>query len=121
MKTRCAALLLAICAPVSGGIVTHAQLCAQGDLGSCRIVELAKQIDMTQFREDGPYKWAMGPHMLWSTLPADKAEKRAALNQAACTFYNQLWLGPIVAEYERLTDARAVDRAHYYQCLQLLQ
>lgn len=115
-------LLIAYVTPAWAPTVTSAELCAQGDRTACREAELEKQIDFHIFAEGADYKLASGPRTQWLRLDAAAdPQSRMKIKAAACTYYNEVWLGPVIEEYERLRDVRAIDRAGYERCMELLK
>jgi hypothetical protein len=108
-------------APVRAGFVSEEQLCRDGDRDACRVIELGKKIDKSQFAEGARYKLAMGPQMLASITPHDADERRRLTQQAACTFYSEVWLGDQVEEYARLQGLRPIDRAMFDRCMASLR
>jgi hypothetical protein len=98
--------------------VTYEELCARGDDPSaCRIVELANKIDLKKLVADGRYRFRAGPTALFSIAPRDAKQKQAFLKQAACTFYAEVWIDALVAEYSFLTDERIVDAEKFRICM----
>ena len=94
------------------------ELCKQGVAEQCRVLELRRQIDDDLF--DGTHAkflWVLGPRAVAAITPRDASDRRVQMQKAACTFYAEAWLGPIVAEYGRLTDMRIVDRTTYRVCM----
>lgn len=110
-----------VAAPAGAPIVTHDQLCARGDRGACRLAQIENGRDFRRsFGEGSRYRLVLGPKTLWSMLSGDKAKERPLIVQSACTFYNEVELGPDIEEYERSTSTRTVDSDAYQTCLELL-
>jgi hypothetical protein len=108
--------------PAGAPIVTQEQACADGDRTACRLIELANGRDFrTMLTNGAQYRLVLGPRTLWSMLRGGTSEQRPVLVQSACTFYNEVRLGPDIEEYERLSGERAVDSAGYEKCLEVLR
>jgi hypothetical protein len=92
--------------------------CRRDIEGKCRELELAKKIDYTLFTgEHAKYKWVLGPSTVASIVPRNAADRRSQMKQAACSYLAEVWIDPIVEEYGRLVDQRAVDRRAFDLCM----
>jgi hypothetical protein len=109
--------LAAFAITANAGVASYAELCAKGDAQMCRIAELEKQLDMSQFTgENSQFKWVVPEYytFLGTGSATERAKGRAG---EYCARVEKVSISPVVAEYSRLTGVVAVKRAAFQECM----